>query len=175
VWTGIEYQVAAILIYNGLVKEGLEIIKAVRDRYNGLHRNPWDEEECGHHYARAMSSWAVLLALTGYRCDGSAQRLEFAPVVSKDNFKTFWSNGTGWGTFSERSERGTLNVELRMDNGSMKLQTLALGKWKAGKVQVTLNGKAVPANLESEDGRMVIRLKEPVSLAEGGVLKASIR
>ena len=174
VWTGIEYQVAAILIYNGLVKEGLEIVKAVRDRYNGLHRNPWDEEECGHHYARAMSSWAVLLALTGYRCDGSAQRLEFAPVVSKDNFKTFWSNGTGWGKFSERSERGTLNVELRMDNGSMKLQTLVLGKWKAGKVQVTLNGTAVPANLESEDGRMVIRLKEPVSLAEGGVLRASI-
>jgi uncharacterized protein (DUF608 family) len=175
VWTGIEYQVAATLIYNGLAKEGLEIVKAVSDRYNGLHRNPWDEEECGHHYARAMSSWAVLLALTGYRCDGSAQRLEFAPVVSRENFKTFWSNGTGWGTFSERLERGTLNVELRLDNGGMKLQTLALGQWKAGEVQLTLNGKAVPANLESEDGRMVIRLKEPVLLAEGGVLKASIR
>jgi hypothetical protein len=61
-----------------------------------------------------------------------------------------------------------------MDNGSMKLQTLVLGKWKAGKAKVTLNGKAVPANLESEDGRMVIRLKEPVSLAEGGGLRASI-
>src|SRR6185312_893520 len=56
VWTGIEYQVAAHMIYEGLVSEGLEIVKAVRDRYDGEKRNPWDEVECGHHYARAMSS-----------------------------------------------------------------------------------------------------------------------
>jgi uncharacterized protein (DUF608 family) len=65
VWTGIEYQVASHLIYEGLLEEGLSIVKAVRDRYDGLRRNPWDEVECGHHYARAMSSWGVLLALSG--------------------------------------------------------------------------------------------------------------
>ena len=67
VWTGIEYHVASHLMYEGLLEEGLSIVKAVRDRYDGLRRNPWDEVECGHHYARAMSSWAVLLALSRIR------------------------------------------------------------------------------------------------------------
>src|SRR4029453_7150349 len=57
VWTGIEYQVAAHLIYEGLIVEGLAITKAVRDRYDGQRRNPWNEVECGNHYARALSSW----------------------------------------------------------------------------------------------------------------------
>ena len=64
VWTGIEYQVASHLIYEGLLEEGLSVVKAVRDRYDGFRRNPWNEVECGHHYARAMSSWGVLLALS---------------------------------------------------------------------------------------------------------------
>jgi len=57
VWTGIEYQVASHLMYEGLLREGLTLVKAVRERYDGRNRNPWDEVECGHHYARAMSSW----------------------------------------------------------------------------------------------------------------------
>ncbi|MDH7561587.1 MAG: GH116 family glycosyl hydrolase [bacterium] len=56
VWTGIEYQVAATLIYNGWIDEGLSVVKGARDRYDGLRRNPWEEIECGHHYARAMAS-----------------------------------------------------------------------------------------------------------------------
>src|SRR5205807_3167307 len=59
VWTGIEYQVAAHLIYEGMVSEGLAIAKAVRDRYDGQRRNPWNEVECGNHYARALSSWSL--------------------------------------------------------------------------------------------------------------------
>src|SRR5947199_4066451 len=75
VWTGIEYQVAAHLIYQGLVEEGMIVAKAARDRYDGLPRppiarNPWDEIECGGHYARAMSSWSLLLALSGWEYDG---------------------------------------------------------------------------------------------------------
>ena len=50
VWTGIEYQVAAHCIYEGLVDEGLTIVKAVRERHDGFKRNPWNEVECGHHY-----------------------------------------------------------------------------------------------------------------------------
>src|SRR5262249_39997847 len=69
VWTGIEHQVAAHCLYEGLLAEGLEIVKAVRDRYDGAKRNPWDEVECGHHYARAMASWSLLLALSGFEYD----------------------------------------------------------------------------------------------------------
>ena len=79
VWTGVEYQVAAHLIYEGLVDEGLLVVDAVRARHDGVRRNPWNEFECGHHYARAMASWSVLLALSGYHFSALEQKLRFAP------------------------------------------------------------------------------------------------
>ena len=63
VWTGIEYQVASHLMLMGRVQEGLEVVRACRDRYDGRVRNPFDEYECGHWYARAMSSYALLFGL----------------------------------------------------------------------------------------------------------------
>ncbi len=84
VWTGIEYQVAAHMIYEGLIEDGLALVKAARERYDGLprppiQRNPWNEIECGGHYARAMSSWSLLLALSGWEYDGPGQSLRFTP------------------------------------------------------------------------------------------------
>src|SRR5690348_11509379 len=55
VWTGIEYEVAAELIYDGWLDEGLAVTAAARARQDGARRSPWDEVECGHHYARSMS------------------------------------------------------------------------------------------------------------------------
>jgi hypothetical protein len=108
VWTGIEYQVAAHLIYEGQLAEGLEIIKAVQERHDGVRRNPWNEVECGHHYARSMSSWAVLLALSGVRCDVPRGELSFDPVMEASTdenvFTSFWSCGRGWGTYTQRRD-----------------------------------------------------------------------
>ncbi|MDZ7330492.1 MAG: non-lysosomal glucosylceramidase [candidate division KSB1 bacterium] len=110
VWTGIEYQVAASLIYAGLIDEGLTLVKAVRDRHDGLRRNPWDEFECGHHYARALASWAVLLAISGFQYDGVKQMMGFSPVIHLDQFQVFWSCGTGWGIFSQNPIKISLKV-----------------------------------------------------------------
>jgi uncharacterized protein (DUF608 family) len=111
VWTGVEYQVAAQLIYEGWVEQGLELVDAVRARHDGLRRNPWDEVECGHHYARAMASWALLPALSGFHCDMGAGTLSFAPRVEAsteaDRFSCFWSCGRGWGTYSQRRDEAT--------------------------------------------------------------------
>lgn len=108
VWTGIEYQVAAHMIYEGWLLEGLEIVKAVRERHDGVRRSPWNEVECGHHYARSMSSWAVLLALSGARCDVARGELSFEPVLAastdEDVFRSFWSCGRGWGTYTQRRD-----------------------------------------------------------------------
>ncbi len=114
VWTGIEYQVAAHLIYEGWVDEGLLLVQAVRDRYNGVNRNPWNEIECGHHYARSMASWTVLLALTGMHSDLGRGEMSFAPVaqiVPADGlFRTFWSNGQAWGVYSQQRDPSTGEV-----------------------------------------------------------------
>jgi len=111
VWTGIEYQVAAHLIYEGWVAEGLEIVRAVRNRHDGVRRNPWNEVECGHHYARALASWAVLVALSGFQCDLDRGVLSFAPrlevAAPAGRFSTFWSCGRGWGTYTQERDAAT--------------------------------------------------------------------
>ena len=107
VWTGVEYQVAASLIYEGHVEEGLTIVKSVRDRYDGYRRSPWSEIEAGHHYVRAMASWALLPALSGFQCDVVNRRMSFAPAIHAQHFRTFWINGNAWGTYEQRQNPGT--------------------------------------------------------------------
>ncbi len=96
VWTGIEYQVASHLIFEGLVDEGLEVVRTCRDRYNGKIRNPFDEYECGYWYVRAMSSYGLIQALTGIRYDSLDQTLYIDSKIGND-FNCFISTETGFG------------------------------------------------------------------------------
>ncbi len=93
VWTGIEYTAAAGMLYEGLVTEALACIRDARSRYDGLRRSPYDEAECGHHYARAMAAWAAVLALTGFRYSAVDKTMHFANKPGRH----FWSNGYAWG------------------------------------------------------------------------------
>ncbi len=117
VWTGIEYQVASHLMLEGMVDEGLEIVRVCRDRYDGAVRNPFNEYECGHWYARALSSYGLIQGLTGVRYDGVAKTLFIDSHVGND-FRSFLSTAWGFGTvglkagqpFVEMKE-GRLEVE----------------------------------------------------------------
>ena len=175
VWTGIEYQVAATLIYNGWVKEGLEVVKGVRARYSGFNRNPWDEVECGHHYARAMASWAVMLALTGYHYDGVTGHIEFSPVMNAGNFATFWSCGRAWGSYEQVQKKGETVIRLSVSKGSLWVESISLGsisgKPAVGNGRVTLNGAKQAATIEMKDKRLLLRLSEPATIPEGSVLQ----
>jgi hypothetical protein len=96
IWTGIEYQVAAHLIAVGQVNEGLNIVRASRARHDGRVRNPVAEVEAGHWYARAMSSYAVLQAMSGARYDAVDRVLHLKPAV-KGDFRSFLATATGFG------------------------------------------------------------------------------
>jgi non-lysosomal glucosylceramidase len=122
VWTGIEYQVAAHLCYEGLTKEGLAIVQAVRDRYDGARRNPWNEIECGHHYARAMSSWSLLTALSGYRYSAPDGEIRFRPAINAANFRCLFTTGSAWGTYGQWERDGAMRVELDVAEGELTLK-----------------------------------------------------
>ena len=173
VWTGIEYQVAATLIYNGWIDEGLTIVKAVRDRYNGFHRNPWDEEECGHHYARAMASWAVLLALSGYHYDGVSGELGFAPVIDKEDFHCFWSTGSGWGSFKQKITKNKSVAVIEVKYGNLILDSFALGQIEGSfrRAKVTVNGQKVKTKIEQQDVGIIFRFAKRVFLGTGSILR----
>jgi len=122
VWTGIEYQVASHLIAEGFVKEGLTIVKALRSRYDGRIRNPWNEYECGNYYARAMASYALLGALAGFRYSAVQRTLWFGPHLTIRPFKTFFSTASGFGTI-ELSDR---SVGVQLVEGVLPIQKLVL-------------------------------------------------
>jgi len=115
VWTGIEYQVASHLIYEGFTDEGLTLVKAVRERFDGYRRNPWNEIECGNHYARSMASWALLTALSGYKFDLVKGEISFDPVINADDFSCFFSTGKEWGIYRQKRDRdGKLHKETEV-------------------------------------------------------------
>jgi uncharacterized protein (DUF608 family) len=96
VWTGIEYQVASHLMMMDEVEEGLQIVRSVRKRYDGTVRNPFDEYECGHWYARALSSYALMQGLTGLRYDAVDRTLYLDSRIG-DDFRCFIATETGYG------------------------------------------------------------------------------
>jgi hypothetical protein len=149
VWTGIEYHVAAHLIYEGWVDEGLAVVKAVTDRYAGYNRNPWNEVECGHHYARAMASWAVKLALDGFTYDLVERWLGFAPKINAGHYTCFWSTNSGWGEYSQDLE--SQSFTLRVVKGAQSLSSLRFADLPDGKVSATLNGIPVEATRDDKE------------------------
>ncbi|ANO50576.1 GH116 family glycosyl-hydrolase [Woeseia oceani] len=95
VMSGFEYSAAAGMIFEGLREQGLSCIRNIRDRYDGRKRNPFDEAECGHHYVRALASWAAGLAWTGFHYSAITAELR----VNGEDGCWFWSNGYAWGQY----------------------------------------------------------------------------
>jgi len=122
VWTGIEYHVASHLIREGLVAEGLSVVKAARSRYDGRTRNPWNEYECGNWYARAMSSYALLGALSGFRYSAVERTLWFGPRLKSRPFQCFFSAASGFGTIALHER----TIAIRMIEGELAIEKLVL-------------------------------------------------
>ncbi len=120
VWTGIEHQVASHMMMMGYVKEGLDIVRASRNRYDGRIRNPFNEYECGHWYARALSSYGYLQALTGVRYDAVEKKLYVDSRVG--DFTSFLSTESGFGTISLKAGKVTVNIVY----GKVDIKTLSV-------------------------------------------------
>ncbi|HVY52387.1 MAG TPA: GH116 family glycosyl-hydrolase, partial [Devosia sp.] len=109
VWTGVEYASASHMIMHGLYEEGLEIVAAVRRRYDGARRNPFSDIECGSYYARSMSAWQLVNAWSGFHADMVDRTLRFSPRDLSDQ-RLFWSAGAAWGELVIASGRAALRV-----------------------------------------------------------------
>ena len=176
IWTGLEYQAAAHMIYEGLVEEGFAIVKAARDRYDGIprapiQRNPWNEIECGGHYARAMSSWSLLLALSGWEYDGPRQALRVTPRHTPENFKGFFTGPEGWGSVRQTREGAAQRNEISVREGRLAVTEITLTSAAAPKqVKVECGGKTTQSTFSLNAGAVVISLRQPVVIAAGQTL-----
>jgi len=108
-WTGVEYASASHMIMHGLLDEGLDVVRAVRARYDGARRNPFNDIECGSYYARSMSAWQLVNAWTGLHADQIDRVLSFDPKGDGD-VNLPWSSGTAWGTIARIDGKVSLKV-----------------------------------------------------------------
>ncbi len=118
VMTGFEHTAAVSMLYEGQVNEGLRTIQDIRNRYDGKKRNPFNEAEYGHHYARSMMAWGAVLATSGFHYSGVEKSMRF---TSKPGIY-FWSNGYSWGTCEVKEGEAILKVL----HGQLELKTFAL-------------------------------------------------
>ncbi len=179
VWTGIEYHVAAHLIWEGLITEGLTLVRSARDRYDGERRNPWDEMECGHHYARAMSSWSLLLALSGYRYSAPRRLLGFAPRLWPEDFRCFFTAGEAWGSYTQRCDGLTQTHGLELRWGSLTLQRLDVPRVVEGPAprlgRLSAAGRDVQGRLAADGETVTVEVLGPLILTAGDSLDLEIR
>jgi non-lysosomal glucosylceramidase len=120
VMTGFEHTLAAHLIYEGLQKEGLELVQHIRNRYDGKKRSPYNEAECGHHYARAMAAWAEVLAYNQFHYDGVTKTM----YLSEQNEKMFFSTGSHWGTWHTEKKQDGLKAIIKIHQGNLNLDNV---------------------------------------------------
>ncbi len=124
---GFEYQVGAHMVYEGLLREGLTVCKAIRDRHDGRRRNPYDEFECGSHYARSMSNYAYLLALSGFRYSAHDAVLTLDPKLRQGDFACFFAVDSGWGVIRHRIEGSRPVVSVDVREGRLKVTKAIVG------------------------------------------------
>ena len=171
VMTGFEHAAAALMIYRNMSDMGLARIADVRRRYDGIRRNPWDEAECGHHYARAMASWSSFLSVSGFRYMGSDKRVVAVPRSTDPGFRSFWSAGTGWGTFELDSGQFGLTVI----EGLLAVRTVEFPSPRAlQSLTINLNGQPLEHQAEAQGKNVIIKLARDQTVGAGGTLRAKL-
>ena len=173
VWTGIEYQVAGHMAWEGMVTEALAICRGVHERYHPAKHNPWNEVECGDHYARGMASHGVFLGLCGFEYDGPRGHIGFAPRMTPDDFRAAFTAAEGWGTLSQTRQAVVQTQRIEVRWGQLNLQSLAFevpeGQPVRG-VSLTCGPQTLEAEHRQDGRRLELRLKKPLTLREGETL-----
>lgn len=148
-FSGCEYEAAALLISEGMSDEGLDLVRAVRDRYDGAKRNPWNELECGGNYARSMASYSLIPVYSGFCFDMAAGRIGFCPVRKPgERFRTLWSVDSAWGTV----EMDDGELLIRIEEGTLPLRALTLPFLPEGAAPaVEIDGQSAAAVRQGDD------------------------
>ncbi|WP_428508961.1 GH116 family glycosyl hydrolase [Roseateles sp.] len=177
--TGFEYQVAAHMLAEGMVYEGLSLTRAIHDRYAPSLRNPWNEIECGDHYSRAMASYGVYITACGFDYHGPRQSLTMDPKIGEENFKAPVLFSEGWGNYSQKHVNHGIEAELSLKFGSVKLRTLKVRLPEGIKAEsVELNVADLVHDCkfsETEEGMVEVCLGSTVMLDASGTPGMKLR
>jgi non-lysosomal glucosylceramidase len=178
VWTGIEYQVAGHMVWENMVTEALAICHGVQQRYSPAKHNPFNEIECGDHYARGMASWGVYTALSGFEYHGPKGHIGFAPRLTPENFRAAFTAAEGWGSFAQTRAADVQREQIDVRWGQVRLKSLAFAVpqgWKVAETTIRVDDGPVNCTSTLRDGRLEIELSREIGLAKSNALEIEVR
>ncbi len=161
-WSGLEYPLAYLLLYEGFDKQAFTMLADIRERHDGSRRSPWNEVECGDHYVRPMASWPLLEVASGVDYDAAQGSLTLMPRLHPDEFQSFFITGSAWGDFRKNGEGARLSV----DYGSLKLKSIQT-QYDGQSVTIHLGERNIDASIDSDDGHAQIHFSQPIVVSEG--------
>ena len=194
VMTGFEYGAGVSMLQNGMLKEGLMVLKAIYDRYDGCLRtegitdmggnaawgytgNPFGDDECGKFYGRSLSVWSALLALQGFVYDGPAGRIGFLPRWKPEEHASFFTVAEGYGLFTQQLNQDKLTASIDLKEGQLHLNEvdLSLGNAKQPEsIHVKLGDRSVNTTFGMNDGRLRISFKKTITLKSDQMLDIEV-
>lgn len=184
VMTGFEYGAGVSMIQNGMVKEGLMVLKVVADRYDGRLRtegvsdvingpwgysgNPFGDDECGKYYGRSLSVWSSLTTLQGFVYDGPAGKIGFNPLINRNNHVSFFTAAQGYGLYKQAITGNSMNASLAVEEGVVKLNEITLTPTKAPKsLVVGYNKEQLEADFVQIGNTIKITLRQTLLIKSG--------
>ncbi len=175
IWTGIEYQVANHMAYEGMLTESLAICRAIHDRYHPSKHNPFNEIECGDHYARALASWGVLLGLAGFQYHGPKRHLGFLPRVTPEHFRSVFTTADAWGTFDQirQEDRQIHTVDVKWGHLAVRSLTLQVPEGRTAK-SVTVTGAEGEVSISQQGRQVLLELASEATIPAGKALRIEI-
>lgn len=164
---GFEYQVASHMVWENMITEGLSVLKAVHERYNGAKRNPYDEVECSSHYARSMAAYGVFVAVCGFEYHGPKGVLGFNPKITPENFKAPFVTAEGWGSFFQNVLGGCQYAEIDLRYGKLALNQININLQNgvtATNLIVAIDGNLVKAELKRDGNNCAVYFSKKIVL-----------
>ncbi len=186
VWTGIEYAAAGAMVYEGLIDQARKIVRTARGRYDGRRRdtlnsgpggNPFNELECGKFYARAMSSWSLLIACQGLVLEGPKGVLGFRPKWQPEDHRSFFTAPEGWGLFVQRRQGNLQTEQIEVRHGRLRLRELVFEAPAATPVVATVKiaGQPVKTALRMTGTEVRLVLESEAVVPEGAAVEVSLQ
>ena len=174
---GYEYGATSLMMWEGMVDYALAHTRTLHDRYHASRRNPWNEIECGEHYARSMASYGLFTAICGFEYHGPKGYIAFSPRLRPEDFRAAFTSAKGWGSFSQKRSDKLQTETIEVKWGQLRSKSLAFDLPKgsrAEKVSVTAADQKFAAAWSMQDNRVMIELDREIDLGTGDALAIEI-
>jgi len=175
---GYDYDVANQMLARGMLTEGLAIYRANHDNYDGVKHNPWNEQQCGDHYARAMAAWGAIISISGFVYDGPAGTIGFAPTFKPDDFRAFFTAAEGWGSLVQKRSGVQQENHFEVKWGKLSVRRLVF-KLPAGKklriAAVISAGTLINVTADQNASTVTLDLDRTVTIPAGRSLTVGLK